>query len=282
MLHIKRSVAYISILIVSVIVFFIVSMYLTHLMSTPENEREWTLDQKVLPYAEFDNNFVTIKNIRNFSYTSEHTYTPSYYDKTYNIDELESVDFIVEPLAEIAVAHTFLSFGFKNGEYLAISVEIRKEVGEEFSPIKGLFDQFELMYVIADERDVIRLRTLHRNDTLYLYPAIVTKEKVQELFVHMIHRVNDLKKTPEFYNTITNTCTTNIVDHINAITERRVPWDLRVLLPLDSDEYAYELGLIDTSIPFQELRATHKINSYVDTYQDAPNFSQKIREHLQK
>ena len=282
MLHIKRSVACISILIVSVIVFFIVAMYVTHLMSTPENEREWTLDQKVLPYAEFDNNFVTIKNIRNFSYTSEHTYTPSYYDKTYNIDELESVDFIVEPLAEIAVAHTFLSFGFENGEYLAISVEIRKEIGEEFSPIKGLFDQFELMYVIADERDVIRLRTLYRNDTLYLYPTIVTKEKVKELFIHMIHRVNDLKKTPEFYNTITNTCTTNIVDHINAITERRVPWDLRVLFPLDSDEYAYELGLIDTSIPFQELRATHKINAYVDTYQDAPNFSQKIREHLQK
>lgn len=282
MLHIKRSVAYISTLIITVIVFFIVAMYVTHLMSTPENEREWTLDQKVLPYAEFDNNFVTIKNIRNFSYTSEHTYTPSYYDKTYNIDELKSVDFIVEPLAEIAVAHTFLSFGFENGEYLAISVEIRKEVGEEFSPVKGLFDQFELMYVIADERDVIRLRALHRNDTLYLYPTIVTKEKVQELFVHMIHRVNGLKKTPEFYNTITNTCTTNIVDHINAITERRVPWDLRVLLPLDSDEYAYELGLIDTSIPFQELRATHKINAYVDTYQDTPNFSQKIREHLQK
>ena len=282
MLHIKRSVACISILIVSVIVFFIVAMYVTHFMSTPENDREWTLDQKVLPYAEFDNNFVTIKNIRNFSYTSGHTYTPSYYDKTYNIDELESVDFIVEPLAEIAVAHTFLSFGFENGEYLAISVEIRKEVGEEFSPLKGLFDQFELMYVIADERDVIRLRTLYRNDTLYLYPTIVTKEKVKELFIHMIHRVNDLKKTPEFYNTITNTCTTNIVDHINAITERRVPWDLRVLFPLDSDEYAYELGLIDTSIPFQELRATHKINAYVDTYQDAPNFSQKIREHLQK
>ena len=263
-----------------VLILIVFTATLIRLVNIPSNDRDWAVDQQVLPYAEFSDNQVTIKNIRNFSYSSVSDYTPDYYDKTFNLDELVSVDFIVEPLKPVAVAHTFVSFGFGNGEYIAVSVEIRKEIGEEYSPLKGILDQYELMYVIADEKDVLKLRTLHRDDVLHLYPAIVTKEKTRELFVSMLDRVNNLKDNPEFYNTITSTCTTNISDHVNEITPGKVPWDLRLLLPLDSDEYAYELGLIQNDISFEELREKSIINYYVEKYKNDPEFSSKIRDHL--
>lgn len=260
---------------------FLTALICVHITTTPSNDRRWTQDQAVLPYAEFNGAEVTIRNIRNFIYASTTAYTPQYYDKTFNLDELESVDFIVEPLKPIAVAHTFVSFGFKDGNHIAVSVEIRKEVGESFSPLRGLFNQFELMYVIADERDVLQLRALHRKDPLYLYPTKISQEKARTLLLSMLTRANTLHETPEFYNTITSTCTTNIVDHINELEKGLVPWDLRVIFPLRSDAYAYELGLIDTSLPFEDLQQRQLINEYVETYADDPNFSQKIRAHMQ-
>jgi hypothetical protein len=252
----------------------------TMLVRVPSNDRDWAADQQLLPYAEFEGNLVTIRNIRNFSYTSRDEYTPHYYDKTYDLSTITSVDYIVEPLASVAAAHTFLSFGFENGDYVAISIEIRKEKGEEFSPFKALIDEYELMYVIVDERDTVQLRALHRHNPVYLYPAEVGTEDLRKLFVGMLERANQLKDRPEFYNTITNTCATNIASHINELSPGRVPWDLRVLLPLDSDQLAYELGLIDTSLPFEEMRERHLINEYVEQYADRADFSVKIREAL--
>lgn len=249
--------------------------YFSH---TPSNDREWSLDQRILPYAEFSDEEVTIYNIRNFTYTTTKEFTPSYYTKTFNIGQLTSVDYIVEPLESMGAAHTLLSFGFENGDYISISVEIRKEVGESFSPLKGLVRSYELMYVIADERDVVKLRTNYRKDTVYLYPVITTKEKMQELFVDMLNRTNTLRENPEFYNTLTSTCTTNIVKHVNRISPKRVPWDVRLLLPENSDALAYELGLIDTSVSLEELRQRHKINEKAELYADSPDFSKMIRE----
>ncbi len=143
----------------------------------PSNNRDWADDQKVLAYAEINKNLVTIHNIRNFDYESTTKYTPHYYDKTFDLEKIKSVDFILEPFSEFAgAAHTFLSFGFENDEYLAISIEIRKEKGEEFSATKGLFNKYEIMYVVADERDAIKLRSNYRKDKVYIYPAKTTKK----------------------------------------------------------------------------------------------------------
>ena len=249
-----------------------------YLFQTPQNDREWTIDQRVLPYAEFHGDDVTVFNIRNFSYQSVSEYTPAYYDKTFNLNDIESVDYIVEPFGEIGAAHTFVSFGFEGSEYLAISVEIRKEAGESFSPWKGLLRQYELMYVIADERDVVKLRTNYRKDDVYLYPVQTSRENMRKLFVDMVTRANSLKEQPEFYNTLTNTCTTNIAKHINHIVSGRIPWDFRLLFPENSDALAYELGLIDASVSLEELRKQHHINEKAEAYADFPDFSQRIRE----
>lgn len=264
--------------LLNIIVIVVILLGIWYFLHQPSNDREWELDQQVLPYAEFDDNKVTVFNIRNFKYESVDQYTSDYYDKTFDLDKLISIDYIVEPFGSIGAAHTFLSFGFENGDYVAISVEIRKEVGELFSPLKGLFRNYELMYVIADERDVIKLRANYRKNTLYLYPITTSKENMKKLLVDMLTRANTLKEKPEFYNTLTNTCTTNIMAHINKISPGRISWDLRLLLPKNSDVLAYELGFIKNDTPLEELRTKYKINHLSQQYTNNEDFSIKIRE----
>lgn len=250
-----------------------------HVSRQPSADRTWSIDQRILPYATWNDTEVTISNIRNFSYTSVSEYTPAYYDKTFTLTDLVSVDYLVEPFGDIGAAHTFLSFGFKNGDQLVISVEIRKEVGESFSPLKGMFRNYELMYVIADERDVIELRANHRKHDVYLYPIRTSQAHIQQLFTSMLARANTLHEKPEFYNTLVSNCTTNIVDHINEITPKKIAWDIRLLLPEHSDELVYELGLIDNSLPLNALRAQHKINTRALMYTGHPDFSKLIRQY---
>jgi hypothetical protein len=247
------------------------------IVRTPSNDRQWALDQEILSFAEFDGDTIYVKNIRNFNYISRDEYVPDYYDKTILITDIVSVDYIVEPLANVAAAHTLLSFGLKDGSRIAISVEIRKEVGEEFSPFKGLFKEYEIMYVIVDEHDALTLRAVHRDNPVYIYPTVASKESVQQLFVNMLQRATALRDTPEFYNTLTNTCATKIADHINEIVPARVAWDYRILLPKNSDVLAYELGFIDNTVPLEELRQTHLANEKIKANIDNPNFSVAIR-----
>ena len=252
--------------------------FVWYLLQSPSNVRNWTEDQVTLPYTYFDGDTVTIKNIRNFTYESTDAYTPLYYDKPFDLNELISVDYIVEPFGSIGAAHTFLSFGFTNGSYLAVSVEIRKEVGESFSPWKGLLRQYELVYVVADERDVIKLRTNYRKDDVYLYPVRTSREHMRTLLTNMLIRINELYDTPEFYNTLTNNCTTNIASHINDITPERISWDYRLLFPENSDVLAQELGLIAEGMTIKEARERYRINEKAERYADDPEFSKRIRE----
>ncbi len=282
----------------------------------PSNDRDWNDDQALLPHAgiiqsalpvtpERTGTKVSIRNIRNFAYTSTSEYVPAYYDKTFDLDRLKRVWFVVEPFSGFAgAAHTFLSFEFEKdpsdqvspiaastatatpttraaststSEFLAISVEIRKEKGESFSAIKGLLRRYELMYVAADEKDVIKLRSNYRKDSVYLYPIKADKSKAQALFLDMSERMNKLETRPEFYNTLTNTCTTNIVSHVNKISPQRIPFSLEVLFPAASDKRAYDIGLIDTDLSFEEARKKFQINERAIKYADDPDFSAKIR-----
>ena len=247
----------------------------------PSNARTWFPNQTVLAFADLDGTLVHISNIRNTSYTSATDYETSYYDKTFDLDRLISLWYVVEPFSDgQGAAHTFLSFGFEGEEYVSISVEIRKEEGETFSAFKGLFKRYELIYVVADERDVIKLRTNHRRDDVYLYPVRTSREKMRELFVRMLERANRLIEEPEFYNTLFNTCTTNIVRHVNELSPNRVPFSFKVLFPGYSDQLAFDLGLIDTDLSFEEARARYLINERAERSADSPDFSTLIREVL--
>ena len=245
----------------------------------PSNARNWSRDQTKLASATFEGDLVHVRNIRNVRYRSTTDYDPAWYDKTFDLGKLESLWFMVEPFDEgKGAAHTLVSFGFAGPEYLAVSVEIRKEVGEEFSVVKGILRQYELMYVVGDERDLIQLRSNYRKDDVYLYPIRAPKERIRAMLVGMLERANRLREEPEFYNTLTNTCTTNIVRHVEEVAPGRVPRFRReVILPGYSDRLAYDLGLLDTDLPFEKARERFKINDRALRAQGQPDFSVKIR-----
>jgi hypothetical protein len=244
----------------------------------PSNERDWSPDQARLSTASFAGDSVHIENVRNAVYRSVSDYDVRWERRSYDLRQLESVWFVVEPFSEIrGPAHTFLSFGFADGRYVAISVELRKEQGESFHPVQGLLRQYELTYVVGDERDLIGLRANHRRDSVYLYPVRTTPEKKRALFVAMLERANGLAERPEFYNTLWSSCTTNIVSHINDLVPGRVPFSYKVLLPAYSDELAYDLGLLDTSLPRETFRGPHLINARAAAYADREDFSAGIR-----
>jgi len=246
---------------------------------SPTNDGPWTPDQAVLPWAEFRNEAVEVHNIRNSLYRTVDDYTVRLYNKTFDLRRLTSIDLIVVPFNDDpSIAHVALSFGFEDKDFLVSSVEIRKRAGQEYSALYGFFNQYTLMYVLVNERDLIWKETIGFSSELYIYRTKATPKQAQEIFVDVMRRVNKLAREPEFYNTITNNCTTNVRNHVNRILPDKVPYDYRVLLPGYSDEMAYDLGLIKPNGSFAETRAAAKINYKAYLYRDAPEFSQKIRE----
>jgi hypothetical protein len=246
----------------------------------PSNDRDWTPDNERVAWAEVRGDSVIVHNVRNARYRSPEDYTVAWEDRAYDLRRLRTAWFGVEPFAEDwrGPAHTFVSFGFDDGRFLAASVEIRKEKGEAYSLLKGMLKRFELVYVLADERDVVGLRANYRHDQVYLYPVKATHAQVRTMFERMLRRATELRERPEFYNTVTNNCTSNLVRHVNEISPRRVGWSHRTLLPGYSDELAYELGLIDTDLPFDQARQRFHINAQARRFADAPDFSRRIRE----
>lgn len=245
---------------------------------TPSHDREWSLDLAVLPFADIADDHITLHNVRNCAYESDDDYVVNYYDRRYNLQQLQTVDFIVVPFVETpSLAHTMLSFGFADGKYVTVSAEARLEEHETYSPILGELRQYELIYVVADERDAILRRTKHRGVDVYVYRTIATPKQARELFLDVVHRVNELAEVPEFYDTLRNNCTTNIVRHLNQIRPTRIPYDIRVLLPGFSDGMAYELGLLDASLPFAETRRRARVTDIANRSAGAADFSQRIR-----
>lgn len=221
----------------------------------PSNDRSWQPDQSVLATAEFRGNRVIVRNVRNARYAAAETYVLDYEDREYALDKLQSVDLVVIPFANSpSLAHTMLSFGFSDGQYVAVSVEVRKELGESYSPLLGLMRQFEIMYVIGDERDLIGQRANQRGDDVYLYPIRATPQQVRQVFTDVMLRANQLASTPEFYDTLSNNCTTNLVAHVNRLYPGRIPWEPRMLLTGSAPEIAYELGLLQGEGSFEALR----------------------------
>jgi len=243
------------------------------------NDRSWASDHALLAKADIRGREVEVHNVRNCAYTSADDYELRYYNKTYDLDKIRSVDFIMVPFADLPqIAHVMLSFGFEDDEYVCVSVEIRREKGEKYSPIAGFLRQYELMYVVGDERDLIQLRSIHRLDDVYVYRTRATPEQARMLFVDMLKRANKLTKEPEFYNTIANNCTTNVVYHINKLWPHRIAYNVQVLMPGYSDRMAYTLGLLDTDKSFEETRAQARVNGLAYAHRNSPRFSAKIRE----
>lgn len=246
---------------------------------TPSNYRNWQADVSQLPYATLDGNKVTMHNIRNFDYRSEFDYTPAYYDKTFDIDKLNGVDLFAFYWMGPAIAHTILSFDFADQGSLAVSIETRKQSDEEYSTIKGFFRQYELIYIVADERDVIRLRTNYRHNPPeegYLYKGLGSNVNGQRLFLEYVKTINELHDNPSFYNTLLDNCTIAIWFRTLVNTEH-LPFSWKILLSGYVPEYLYESKRIDQQMPFATLQQQAHINKRAQTADNAADFSKQIR-----
>jgi hypothetical protein len=246
----------------------------------PRADRTWIPEQAVMPIAEIDGNTVRIRNVRNFRYTGRKEFTPDYDDRTYDLRKLATVWYVLTPFSMKwrGPAHSFVSFGFADSQFVSISVEARREPGETYDAIKGLFKQFEIMYVVGDERDLIGQRAAFNTERVYLYPVNATPERMREMFLGMLNRANALRTTPEFYNTLTNNCTSNVVSHVNRIVPNTVPSGIKTILPGYTDEVAHKLGLISTELGVEQMRERYLVNAKVEKYFTDPAFSLRIRE----
>lgn len=243
------------------------------------NNRDWMADVARPPVAEFSGNTVTIRNIRNFDYRTETDFTEHWEERTFDLDQIVGVDFYLSYWGSPWIAHTIVSWEFADGRFLAISIETRKEKGEQYSAILGFFREYELYYVVADERDVIRLRSNYRGEEVHLYRLNTSPATARALLVDYLEEVNRLAVTPVWYNAMTHNCTTTIRKHAQHVAPGN-PFDWRILVNGKLDEVGYERGVFDNSMPFEEARRRSNITERAKAADADPDFSQRIREGL--
>ena len=248
----------------------------------PSNNRKWSQNHAVLQTAEFQGNTVTVRNVRYSRYESAETYTTQYYDATFDLDAIRTIDLIMVPFQGLErVAHVESSFGFADGRQIALSIEARYEEGEKYDPAAAGMRQFELIYVLADERDMIRLATdVHKNN-VHVYRLNFEPHEVRTMFMDALQRANQLAAKPEFYHPFSNSCVTNLITHINKGRPQAVPREYRTLMPGLLDSYFYDLKLVSTSAKtFEETKEMAKVNWLVERYGDLEYFSAGIRQNM--
>jgi len=244
----------------------------------PKMDAPWSKDVAVLPSAEIQGDIVKVKNIRNFNYRSDTDFDIVYYDKVYDLSKIKSTDIFLSYWGTTSIAHTIMSFGFENGDQLAVSIETRKEVGEEYSAVQGFFNKFERIYVVADERDVIGVRVNHRNEDVYLYRLRPGSEDSRKILMGFLNTVNDIKAKPQFYNALTKNCTTSFLPYVSAVYSLKFNWAMIANGYLD--RWRYDEGVWGFDIPFDEFRKQSHINEKVKAAGNSSDFSKLIREGL--
>jgi len=242
----------------------------------PSNDRDWEPSVAHPAVAAIEGDRLTITNVRDFDYRSEHDFTERWEERTYDLSKLRGVDFFLSYWGSPWIAHTIMSWDFEDGQHLAISIETRKEMGESYSALLGFFRQFELYYVVADERDVVRLRTNHRAEDVYLYRLNMPPETARAVLLDYLRVINQLDERPRWYNALTHNCTTTIRRHIQHVAPGN-PWNWRILVNGKIDELGYMRGTITNSIPFAELRQKSAISERAKAADRDPAFSERIR-----
>jgi hypothetical protein len=264
-------------LVVAVFPVIVVALWWTAIPAS--NTRDWTPDVARTARATFDGSRVTIQNVRNFKYRSETDYDQRWETRTYELDRIKGVDLFLSFWGPTEIAHTIVSWDFDDGQHLAISIETRKQKGQSYSAIRGFFRQYELYYVVADERDLVGLRTNYRGEQVYLYRLRASPAQARALLVDYLTDVNQLADHAQWYNALTQNCTTTIRGHAQNIgAGGNLDW--RLLANGHLDELLYERGQIDTSISLAELRARSNITEKAKAAGDLPDFSARIRQGL--
>ena len=244
----------------------------------PTNDADWQPDVAMLPSAEIDGDSVTFHNVRNCEYRTVTDYTPRWETRTVHLSKIAGIDIAINYWGSPYMAHPIISFQFSDAPPLCFSIETRKKVGQSYSAIGGIYRQFSLIYIVADERDVIRVRTNYRkNQDVYLYRTTITTAGARERFLEYVKTLDQIREQPCWYNALTTNCTTAI-RHQHPAAER-MKWDWRLLVNGKGDELMYERHAIATAgLPFAELKQRALIDIAAKAANDSPDFSTRIRE----
>lgn len=243
---------------------------------TPSHQRHWAADVAELTHGHREGDRVTLYNVRNFAWRSDTDFTARWETRHYDLQQLTSADLLTSYWAGPAIAHTLISFGFADGQFVTFSVEIRKEAHEAFSEIGGFFKTFELSVVATDERDAIRVRTNVRGEDVYLYRLNLAPAARRALLLAYIDRANDLRQTPAFYHTVTANCTTLVFDMMRQIVQR-LPVDYRLLLSGYLPAYAFDAGGLMPGYSLAQLQQRGRITERARAAANAADFSTRIR-----
>lgn len=246
----------------------------------PQQQRDWAADVDQLLSSHIESSVVTLHNVRNFAWRTREDFTPRWETRQYNLADLRSLDLIVSYWAGPLVAHTLVSFGFKDGRQLVFSVEVRRTRGQTFSALGGLFKQSELLLVAADERDIVHTRSNVRGEAVYLYRVDLSLPQICALFHAYLQKADVLRQQPIFYNSLFSNCTTLVYAMVKHIVPS-MPWDYRLILSGYLPQYLYSLGALDTSRAFADLRRHSHINARTRASNISghanPDFSRIIR-----
>jgi hypothetical protein len=261
-------------------ILFVISLVLL-LLEKPKRYKDWIESCKKPPVVRFSKNreVVKVDNVREFKWRSVDDYDAAWVTRSYYLDQLDSLDLIVEPLGDSKLfAHSMLSFGFGPERKVVISAEVRKEEGESFSLLPGLYKQFELMYQVNSERDALTLRACQEGTQLYIFPIKASQEFMKGLFLSMAGKAGKLTDEPKFYHSLRANCTTELFDHIKKNYDGSISYGRGVLFPAQSGKVLHEMGWMDTDLDYEEAMKKFRSGMRVRKFADHPDFSKKIRE----
>lgn len=246
----------------------------------PVIESPWVKEHALAPQVSINGSQIHITNIRDFKYSPTGQPTPHYLSGQFDLNKLTHVWFVLTPFSKHwrGPAHSFVTFGFADSQYVSISVEARRELGETYGAVPGLLRKFELLYVIGTEHDLLGSRAAFADYPIYLYPVNTTPAKIQAMFLDMVRRAESLRTQPEFYNTFDNNCTSNIIRHVNTVAPGAVPGGIKTILPGYIDEVAFNLGLIPKDSDLDTIRKRYQINARAKVAFGHPDFSTRLRQ----
>ncbi|MDQ5951083.1 MAG: hypothetical protein QG639_360 [Patescibacteria group bacterium] len=254
---------------------------ITFLSIQPSNSRNWVTEFAILPQVTIENETITIKKIRDWKYSESEILSQDYISRTYNVNDLERVWFLIEPFGKWeGVAHTYFVFDFKDQPPVSFSIEARREEGEEYQAFFGLFKKYELIYLWGTETDFTLRRVVHQKNDVHMYPMTISPEFQKSLFLELAKATQQLETKPRFYNTLTSNCTNNLAYHANNIKNDAAPFHYARFLTGYSGEYVYDLGYIPNDKPYDEVKQQFYINQIVQEVSQNASFSAALRQKL--
>lgn len=272
-------------LTITCIILWLITAAAFTLLIRPDPNLDWADDHARHPRVTFEQggDIARVQNIRNFAWRTPTEFTPVWEERTYDLRKLTTMYYVIAPMFNLeGVAHVFVCFSFSDGQHVAISVEARRTRGRSYQPIASMFRQYQLIYVIGDERDVVGLRGVIWRNSLRFYPAATPPPRARAIFASMLTTGDALNESPEFYHLLTNNCLTNITRHIRALGGHGLPRDLAMVMTGLSDRVAHRLGFINTDLPFEEARRAFTIDDWMRTATLDEGFSARLRDHLRQ